>query len=91
MASGNILTKGNSFVPTTGGTFTGEIYIEGAYYPSFSLLPTSKNPAGTYTKAAFEGSYDDNVSMWIWTDKTNSAKSRRGLVLYGYGKTTDDK
>lgn len=29
--------------------------------------------------------------MWIWGDKNNNAKSRRGLVLYNYSAQSDDK
>lgn len=80
-----------SWLPLTGGTLTGDINIQGAYYPSFCLQPTTANSAGTYTGGFFEGSYADNVSMWVWTDKTNSTKSRRGLVLHGHSAQSDDK
>lgn len=90
--SGGYLYTCNTFVPNTGGTFTGNITISGAYYPSFELAPTTANSTtATYPKAVFEGSYADNVSMWIWGDKTNSAKSRRGLVLYNYSAQSDPK
>lgn len=91
LSSGS-LQEGNSYVPASGGTFTGNIAISGAYYPSFELTPTTVNSTtSTYPKAVFEGSYYDNVSMWIWGDKTNSAKSRRGLVLYNYSAQSDPK
>lgn len=66
-------------------TFTSTPIISGSYYPSFELHPTTVNSStNTYPKGVFEGSTYDNVSMWIWGDKNNSAKSRRGLVLYNY-------
>lgn len=90
--SGGYLYTCNTFVPNTGGTFTGNIAISGTYYPSFELTPTTVNSTtSTYPKAVFEGSCYDNVSMWIWGDKTNSAKSRRGLVLYNYSAQSNNK
>lgn len=90
--SSGTLYEGNTYVPASGGTFTGNIAISGAYYPSFELTPTTVNSTtSTYPKAVFEGSYYDNVSMWIWGDKTNSGKSRRGLVLYNYSAQSDPK
>jgi len=80
----SILSLGNYYLKLSGGTVTGNINIQGTSYPSFCLQPTTANSAGTYTGGFFEGSYVDNVSMWVWTDRNNSAKSRRGLVLYGY-------
>ena len=66
-------------------TFTSTLVISDSCYPSFELHPTTINSStNTYPKGVFEGSTYDNVSMWIWGDKTNSAKSRRGLVLYNY-------
>lgn len=79
-----------AYLPLTGGTLTGDINIQGANYPSFCLQPTTANSAGTYTGGFFEGSYYDNVSMWVWTDRTNHTKSRRGLVLKGYAGCADD-
>lgn len=65
--------------------------IEASLYPNFVLLPQTANSAGTYSQATFEGSYLDQVSMWIYGDKTTSSKSRRGLVLYGYANEEDEK
>lgn len=91
LSSGYLYTC-NTFVPNTGGTFTGDISISGTYYPSFTLSPTTANSSTSkYPLGVFEGSYDDNVSMWIWGDKTDSTKSRRGLVLYNYSVKSDAK
>ena len=91
---GNLPFVGGSdstnYLPLTGGTLTGNINIQGADFPTFCLQPTQANGAGTYTGGFFEGSYYDNVSMWVWTDRTNSTKSRRGLVLKGYAECADD-
>lgn len=85
-------------VKRSGDTMTGNltvdsaaIYIKASLYPNFVLLPQTTNSAGTYSQATFEGSYLDQVSMWIYGDKTTSAKSRRGLVLYGYVNEEDEK
>ena len=62
-----------------------KIQILAPYYPQFELIAKTANSATTFSLAAFQGDYIDSAAMWIWTDKTNNAKSRRGLVLYGYG------
>ena len=92
-------TSGQSGIVTTAAqtfagqkTFNATPIISDSYYPSFELHPTTINSTtNTYPKGVFEGSTYDNVSMWIWGDKTNSAKSRRGLVLYNYSAQSDPK
>ena len=92
-------TSGQSGIVTTGAqtfagqkTFNATPIISDSYYPSFELHPTTINSTtNTYPKGVFEGSTYDNVSMWIWGDKSNSAKSRRGLVLYNYSAQSDPK
>lgn len=67
----------------------GDIYINKSYYPSFYLTATKKNSASTYSRAVFEGNYSDSIAMWINSDSTNTSKSRRGLVVYGYAQKSD--
>lgn len=66
------------------------IDISGTYYPQFTLTATSTNNSSTYSRAAFQGDYSDNVAMWIYSDKTTTSSSRRGLVLKGYAGQADD-
>ena len=80
----------NGSLKVTGNiTVDGDIYINSNYYPAFYLTATNKNSASTYSRAVFEGNYSDSVGMWINSDSTNTSKSRRGLVVYGYAQKTD--
>lgn len=76
-------------VKKTGDTMTGRLAISEIWFPSLMLSPTDANQSGTYTAGMFEASYMDNVSMWVYTDKTNASILRRGLVLYGHSWQND--
>jgi hypothetical protein len=67
-----------------GTIWTSSVNITDNYYPSFNLIAKIANGGGTYSKGMFEANYSDSVGMWIHSDKTTDAKSRRALVLYGY-------
>lgn len=66
-----------------------KVIINNTYYPSFELRASTANSSTTYSSTYFECNYSDNAGMWIWSDYTNSAKSRRGVVLYGYASGRD--
>lgn len=85
-----------NFVVAGKSKFSGEVYVDGnkviindTYYPSFELRAKTANSASTYSSAQFECNYTDNAGMWIWSDYTDSTKSRRGLILYGYKSGRD--
>ena len=64
-------------------TFTSTLVISDSCYPSFELHPTTINSStNTYPKGVFEGSTYDNVSMWIWGDKTDGRRIVRRLCQY---------
>ncbi len=85
-----------NFVVAGGSKFSGEVYVDGnkviisdTYYPTFELRAKVANGASTYSSAQFECNYTDKAGIWIWSDYTDSTKSRRGLVLYGYKSGKD--
>lgn len=65
------------------------INIIDTYYPAFRLTAQTVNSFNTYSKGMFEVNYTDSIGMWIHSDKTTDAKSRRALVLYGWGAKSD--
>lgn len=67
----------SSFVSKSGDTMTGALNIQGAYYPSFNLVPT--NSTSKIKKAVFEGSYSGAASMSAWED--DSGQNRRILEV----------
>lgn len=85
-----------NFVVAGKSKFSGEVYVDGnkviisdTYYPAFELRAKTANSASTYSSVQFECNYTDNAGMWIWSDYTDSTKSRRGLILYGYKSGRD--
>lgn len=85
-----------NFVVAGKSKFSGEVQVDGnkviindTYYPSFELRAKTANSASTHSSAQFECNYSDNAGMWIWSDYTDSTKSRRGLILYGYKSGRD--
>lgn len=85
-ASGIITTDAQTIAGTK--TFTSNVVITSTYYPAFTLVCTSTNHT-TYSKAYCEGNYTDAVNLWIDSNKDNSANSRRGICVKGWGSTTN--
>lgn len=67
----------SDYVSKSGDTMTGALNIQGAYYPSFNLVPT--NSTSKIKKAVFEGSYSGAASMSAWED--DSGQNRRILEV----------
>lgn len=65
------------------------VNIIDTYYPAFRLTAQTANSFSTYSKGMFEVNYTDSIGMWIHSDKTTDAKSRRALVVYGWGAKSD--
>lgn len=65
------------------------VNIIDTYYPAFRLTAQTVNSFSTYSKGMFEVNYTDSIGMWIHSDKTTDAKSRRALVVYGWGAKSD--
>ena len=78
----------SSFVSKSGDTMTGALNIQGAYYPSFNLVPTIDT--SKIKKAVFEGSYAGSVSISAWED--DSGQNRRILEVRAkaYESSLDD-
>lgn len=74
-----LIDAGAKKVNKSGDTMTGNLNIQGTYYPSFKLVPTNK----TYGQknSVFEGSYVGETSMSVWD--TTDGQNRRMLVLRG--------
>lgn len=83
--SGNIGTESWPFSNIWGK----HINVINSYYPSVCLVCTSANSASTYTKAYIEGNYGDQVNLWVDSDKTTTAKSRRAISLQGFAATSN--
>lgn len=67
----------SEYVSKAGDTMTGTLNIEGSWYPSFNLVPTTST--SKITKAVFEGSYAGSVSISAWEDY--SGQNRRILEV----------
>ena len=65
------------------------VNIIDTYYPAFRLTAKTVNSFSTYSKGMFEVNYTDSIGMWIHSDKTTDTKSRRALVVYGWGAKSD--
>lgn len=65
------------------------VNIIDTYYPAFRLTAQTVNSFSTYSKGMFEVNYTDSIGMWIHSDKTTDSKSRRALVVYGWGAKSD--
>ena len=63
-------------VKKTGDTMTGNLSIQGTYYPSLYLLPTN---SGQTNRTVFEGSYVGASSFAAWEDSTGN--NRRMLEV----------
>ena len=87
-ASGGSSALGTSTWPFN-SIWSKGVDIINTYYPAFRLTAQTANSQGTYSKGMFEVNYSDSIGMWIHSDSTTDAKSRRALVLYGYGQKTD--
>ena len=85
--SSNATTLANTSGITTDGY---SIDISATYYPEFTLTASTANSLSKYSRATFQGDYNDNVAMWIYSDKTTTSNSRRGLVVKGYAAQTND-
>ena len=87
-----IYSSGSSTLANTSGITTDgySIDISATYYPEFTLTASTTNSLSKYSRATFQGDYNDNVAMWIYSDKTTTSNSRRGLVIKGYAAQTND-
>ena len=65
------------------------ISIVDSQYTCLSLYAETANSSGKYTRSFLEGSYLDNVGMWVNSDSTNDTRSRRGLVLEGFASQSN--
>ena len=63
--------------------------IINSYYPCIYLTCSVANGASTYTRAYIEGNYGDQVNLWVDSNKTTTANSRRAISLQGFAATSN--
>lgn len=98
-----IRTTTNGIIPATSGgasalgtegwpfnnIWSKRINVINTYHPCLYLTCTTANSASTYTRAYIEGNYGDQVNLWVDSNKTTTANSRRAISLRGYAATSN--
>ena len=74
-------------VAKTGDTMTGNLSIQGTYYPSLYLLPQSNS---TTNRTVFEGSYVGASSFAAWEDSTGNNRRMLEVRTKGYASSLDN-
>ena len=74
-------------VAKTGDTMTGNLSIQGTYYPSLYLLPQSNS---TTNRTVFEGSYVGASSFAAWEDSTGNNRRMLEVRTKAYASSLDN-